>query len=95
MKLHPFSTEHDLIERIQKLYHEENLKQQGRGILNSRETEIMQELIKGRSNKEIARSLSISENTVKFHLKHIYALFGVHTRREAVIEAEKRQLLAP
>lgn len=50
--------------------------------LTSRETEVLQLLILGKSNAEMAGDLFISEGTVKTHLHHIYQKFGVHTRRE-------------
>jgi DNA-binding NarL/FixJ family response regulator len=45
-----------------------------------RETEIVLLVLRGMSNKEIARSCSITEQTVKDHLKHVYGKMGVHQR---------------
>ena len=53
--------------------------------LSVRELEVLQFLIKGRSNKEIASELSISEDTVKSHLHTIFAKLGVRDRTEAAI----------
>jgi LuxR family transcriptional regulator, maltose regulon positive regulatory protein len=44
---------------------------------------------------EIARELSVSPNTVKTHIRHLYAKFGTHHRGEAVDLARARGLLAP
>ena len=41
----------------------------------------------------IARGLLITENTVKFHLKRIFAKLDVHGRRNVIREQEKRNLL--
>jgi ATP/maltotriose-dependent transcriptional regulator MalT len=52
--------------------------------LSPRESEVFELLAQGRSNKEIARTLFISESTTKVHVKHIYEKLGVHSRAEAV-----------
>jgi ATP/maltotriose-dependent transcriptional regulator MalT len=52
--------------------------------LSRREREVYELLVQGRSNREIARTLFISESTVKVHVRHIYEKFGVRTRVEAV-----------
>lgn len=57
--------------------------------LTLREQEILKILCDGRSNKEIARALDLSENTVKFHLKHIYRKLDVETRTAAVSTAQR------
>lgn len=54
------------------------------GLLSARETGVLKLLAEGRSNKEIARDLGVSEATVKFHLKNIYAKLGVSRRGMAV-----------
>ncbi len=48
--------------------------------LTKREREIVLMVLHGKSNKEIARSCSIGEQTVKDHLKHVYGKIGVHQR---------------
>lgn len=50
---------------------------------SAREREIIECLRQRMSNREIARSAHISENTVKFHLKKIFARLGVRSRSEA------------
>jgi DNA-binding NarL/FixJ family response regulator len=39
-------------------------------------------MVLGRSNRDIARTLFISESTTKVHVRHIYEKLGVHTRAE-------------
>jgi two-component system NarL family response regulator len=51
------------------------------------EMEVLQLLIKGRSNKEMASSLCITEDTVKARLKTLFAKLNVHDRTEAAITA--------
>jgi len=52
--------------------------------LTPRETEVLQCLARGMANKEIARYLSISEHTVKYHITSIYSKLGANNRTEAV-----------
>jgi DNA-binding NarL/FixJ family response regulator len=51
--------------------------------LTEREWEVLAHLAQGRTNQEIAETLSVSENTVRFHLKNIYEKLGVTNRTEA------------
>ena len=55
--------------------------------LTVREMEILQLIVKGRSNKEISSVLFIAEDTVKYHLKTLFAKLGVQDRTEAAISA--------
>jgi len=58
----------------------------GRGSeLTSREIEIVSAIKTGRSNKEIALQMSISEETVKRHLSNIYAKLGISSRLELAL----------
>jgi DNA-binding NarL/FixJ family response regulator len=52
-------------------------------VLSVREREILDLAAAGLSNREIAERLVISTNTVKFHLRGIYATLGVHNRVQA------------
>ncbi|HET7624475.1 MAG TPA: response regulator transcription factor [Verrucomicrobiae bacterium] len=58
-----------------------------RADLSQREMEVLQLLIKGRSNKEISVSLFITEDTVKAHLKTLFNKLNVKDRTEAAINA--------
>ena len=55
--------------------------------LSQREMEVLQLVVKGRSNKEISTDLFISEDTVKYHLKTLFSKLGVQDRTEAAISA--------
>lgn len=61
--------------------------------LTTRETEVLEMLVDGASNKSIASQLNISEHTVKFHVASIFGKFGVNTRTEAVTQALRRGLI--
>jgi NarL family two-component system response regulator YdfI len=58
--------------------------------LTSREREILALVASGTSNKGIARALSVSANTVKFHLAAVFDKLNAATRAEAVAEAIRR-----
>ncbi len=55
--------------------------------LSGKETQVLELLASGQSNKAIALALDISENTVKFHLKHLFAKLGVDNRTAAISAA--------
>jgi len=61
--------------------------------LSERETEILKIIAAGRSNRDIAHDLSISENTVKFHIKNILLKLSVANRIEAVTYAIQHGLI--
>ena len=54
--------------------------------LSNREWEVAKLLLEGKSNKLIALALGISDRTVEFHLKNIYAKFQVSTRVELILK---------
>lgn len=58
--------------------------------LTNRESEVMQLVTEGMTNKEIAIRLFITPNTVKRHLKSIFAKMDVHTRSGAVAKAKSK-----
>jgi len=66
-----------------------------RGLLESlteREREILDHLARGESNKEIARQLDISNDTVKLHVRHILAKLNLSSRVEAAVFAVESRL---
>lgn len=62
--------------------------------LTDREKEILVYLANGVSNKEMARRIFVSENTVKFHLKNIYSKLAVGSRLQAINAARQMGLVA-
>ena len=58
--------------------------------LTSRELEIVQLMAAGRTNREIAELLFVTEGTVKTHINHIFEKLGVQDRTQAVLTALKR-----
>jgi DNA-binding NarL/FixJ family response regulator len=62
--------------------------------LSRRELEVLQYLSSGKSNKEIARLMNITEGTVKFHVTAVMGKLGVKSRTEAVAVAIRRGLIS-
>jgi two-component system NarL family response regulator len=61
--------------------------------LTAREVAVLELVAKGLSNKEIAATLTLAEDTVKNHLKHIFAKLEVSDRTEAVLLAVQRGII--
>lgn len=62
--------------------------------LTERQAEVLQLVSIGCSNKEVARTIGVTERTVKDHLTSIYSRLGVAGRAEAVAQAAARGLIA-
>jgi len=65
-----------------------------KAILTTRQTEVLNLLAEGRTNKEIARLLDISDKTVKSHTATIYRLLDADNRTQAVHHALQSGLIA-
>jgi DNA-binding NarL/FixJ family response regulator len=61
--------------------------------LSRREREVLKMVADGRSNKQIARAMKITERTVKFHITSILNKMGAENRAQAVALAAQRGLL--
>jgi DNA-binding NarL/FixJ family response regulator len=61
--------------------------------LTKRELEVLRLLVRGYSNIRIAQELDVSEPTVRFHLRNIYAKAGLQSRTEAVAWALQQELV--
>jgi two-component system NarL family response regulator len=61
--------------------------------LTAREQEVLELLVRGRSNKEIGAQLFISEETVKSHLKTLFAKLKVRDRTDAAISAVRHGIV--
>jgi two-component system, NarL family, response regulator len=61
--------------------------------LSPRELDVLQRIAKGNSNRRVATQLSISEDTVKTHMKNIMSKLGANDRTHAVMIALKRGMI--
>jgi DNA-binding NarL/FixJ family response regulator len=84
-QLHPKVTSHVMTHLYQGEKKEENLLEE----LTKREREVLAEIAKGKSNKEIAASLMITEKTVKTHVSNILAKLNLADRTQAALYAVK------
>jgi DNA-binding NarL/FixJ family response regulator len=62
----------------------------GIGALTGREREVLEQIAQGRSNREIARLLQVSEKTVKTHVSSVLAKLGVADRTQAALLAVRQ-----
>src|SRR6476620_615455 len=61
--------------------------------LTARERDVLQELVAGRSDKEIAEALFIGQRTVETHVSNLLAKLGAHNRAEAAVIAVREHLV--
>jgi DNA-binding NarL/FixJ family response regulator len=61
--------------------------------LSPRELEVLQLIVDGKTNKEIAAHLGLSENTVSVHRAHIMRELGIHKTAELVVYALRKRLV--
>jgi DNA-binding NarL/FixJ family response regulator len=62
--------------------------------LSPREVQVLVGIANGRSNKQIARELQLSVDTVKTHLRRLYSRMGARDRAHAVAIADRRAILS-
>ncbi|MBT2698321.1 response regulator transcription factor [Bacillus sp. ISL-40] len=88
-QLHPKATSHLLANLSNKNKQEKNLLAE----LTKRELDVLKEIANGKSNKEIAASLFITEKTVKTHVSNLLAKLELADRTQAALYAVKNQLV--
>jgi len=71
----------------------ESLKGERDTALTNRELEILQHIVAGKSNKEIASELDLSVNTVSVHRANIMDRLGIHKTAELVVYAIRNGLV--
>ncbi|MFY0760457.1 response regulator transcription factor [Metabacillus dongyingensis] len=87
-KLHPKVTSHVMSHLMQTNQKDEKLLTP----LTNRENDVLKEIAKGKSNKEIAASLYITEKTVKTHVSNILSKLSLSDRTQAALYAVKNGL---
>lgn len=76
-----------------RVQHPSGLKGERAGGLTPRELEILQHIVAGKSNKEIAAELKLSSNTVAVHRANIMDALGIHKAAELVVYAIRHGLV--
>lgn len=87
-QLHPKATTH-LLANLSRNKQEKSLLQE----LTKRELDVLKEIAKGKSNKEIATSLFITEKTVKTHVSNLLGKLELADRTQAALYAVKNKLV--
>ena len=67
----------------------------GKRQLSSRELEVAGYLLRAYSNRQLAQSLAMAPDTVKWHLKNIFGKLGVSNRTEAALKLKEIGLAEP
>lgn len=63
--------------------------------LTARELDVLDRIARGYSYEEVAAHLQVALNTIRHHIRSIYAKLGVHTKVDAINEARRRHWLNP
>ena len=84
----------DLIGAVRDVLPSRTSPKMGNSGLTPREREVMEAIVGGRTNRDIANGFSISEQTVKHHITKIFEKLGVSNRVELALLAVKHQLVA-
>jgi two-component system, NarL family, response regulator LiaR len=82
-------------EAAARLLRDVRLPEQSAEPLTERETEVLELVARGMSNREIAQRLMIGEQTVKTHVSHILDKLGVSSRTQAALYAIRTGLISP
>ncbi|WP_347490121.1 LuxR C-terminal-related transcriptional regulator [Desulfoscipio sp. XC116] len=90
LKSHVYLTVYDSMSELQQT----NIIRQTKTLqkLTVREEEVLQHILSGQSNREIAQALFISESTVKTHVRNIFSKYDVGSRAELISTLLKNQL---
>lgn len=78
-----------IVEQVEQSVYENSSVDLSQAQLTPRQTEVLTYLIKGKSNKEIARILDLSESTIKIHCMAIFRELGVTNRTQAAIVGDE------
>jgi DNA-binding NarL/FixJ family response regulator len=93
---------HQLFEAVRRVHAGERyippelamrMSERGFSPLSERESEVLALIAKGRSNKEIASALGVTEGTVKLHVTNILTKLEVNARTEALVVAVQRGII--
>jgi DNA-binding NarL/FixJ family response regulator len=78
---------------LDKMLHREEQVRQIQAVLTGRERDVLESVLSGKQNHEIAQELFISEGTVKTHLHSIYEKLGIRGRVQLMVYAREHGLI--
>jgi len=82
-----------VLDHYSQILSDERPSQSAFDILTPREMDVLQLVVDGANNTQIAKSLVLTENTVKVHVHNILRKLNLHSRRQAAIYAQQRGLM--
>ncbi len=82
----------DLLKQVENISSDENIDEKIK-ILTPRQIDVIKQISEGKSNKQIAYELGLTEGTVKLHVTAILKLLNVYNRTGAVMEARRLGLI--
>lgn len=82
-----------ILQELKQPEHTTNQEAEPVDALTSREIEVLEQVVIGAANKEIAQALYITENTVKIHLRNILEKLHVKNRTQAAVHAVREGLV--
>ena len=62
-------------------------------VLTERELEVLAQMARGQSNRELAQCLRLAQSTIEWHAKNIFSKLQVHSRTQAVAQAREMGLI--
>lgn len=83
----------DIVEQLRKSEADSDRESTPAGRLTKRELQIVAAIVEGSSNKDIGQQFSLSQQTVKNHLSHVFDKLGVSNRLELALYAVHHKLL--
>ncbi len=81
-----------IVELMMEINADISITDKGPDALSAREREVLRYLVQGRSNREIGETISLSINTIKFHIKNLFEKLNVSNRKDAVSASIRRGL---
>lgn len=80
---------------VKEAVYTHRLKMETKNLFSKREVEIIEYLIEGNTNKEIAAKLYITQRSVEYQLRSIYKKLGIHSREQVADRVKEMRIVSP